>query len=267
MTIIPLPAFRDNYIWLMHDGRHALVVDPGDAQPVIDHLEREQLQLAAILITHHHADHVGGLRSLLAHAPVPVFGPAHEDIDGVDHRLVEGDREHIAPMNLDFDVLDIPAHTAGHIAFVTPDGADTNNPITSTIEVYAINRLMDCHAFPAAAARIRALFASQAAINGIHRNLLRCDLAFCCMLLDDTDAAKQELDEPLRKFMQSMKRFPSVLRTQYAEALLLNRDPAKADAILAKFDRMAKKYPYESDIASERELIQAAQEKHAQNKT
>ena len=123
MTIIPLPAFRDNYIWLMHDGRHALVVDPGDAQPVIDHLEREQLQLAAILITHHHADHVGGLRSLLAHAPVPVFGPAHEDIDGVDHRLVEGDRVHIAPMNLDFDVLDIPAHTAGHIAFVTPGGA------------------------------------------------------------------------------------------------------------------------------------------------
>ena len=123
MTIIPLPAFRDNYIWLMHDGRHALVVDPGDAQPVIDHLEREQLQLAAILITHHHADHVGGLRSLLARTPVPVFGPAHEDIDGVDHRLVEGDTVHIAPMNLDFDVLDIPAHTAGHIAFVTPRGA------------------------------------------------------------------------------------------------------------------------------------------------
>ena len=123
MTIIPLPAFSDNYIWLMHDGHHALVVDPGDAQPVIDHLEREQLQLAAILITHHHADHVGGLRSLLAHAPVPVFGPANENIDGVDHRLVEGDTVYIAPMNLDFDVLDIPAHTAGHIAFVTPSGA------------------------------------------------------------------------------------------------------------------------------------------------
>ena len=122
MTIIPLPAFRDNYIWLMHDDRHALVVDPGDAQPVIDHLEREQLQLAAILITHHHADHVGGLHTLLARGSVPVFGPANENIDGVSHRLVEGDTVHIAPMNLDFDVLDIPGHTAGHIAFVTPSG-------------------------------------------------------------------------------------------------------------------------------------------------
>ncbi len=123
MDIIPLPAFRDNYIWLMHNGRHALVVDPGDAQPVIDTLEREGLQLAAVLITHHHADHVGGLRALLAREPVPVFGPSKENIDGVDHPLVGGDTVHVAPLNLSFDVLDIPAHTAGHIAFVTPKGS------------------------------------------------------------------------------------------------------------------------------------------------
>ena len=194
------------------------------------------------------------------------------DNDGSNIRLLQKDPQ---AANAFYWMLDIHGQLAGGLRlrdmpkdwFVTPDGADTNNPITSTIEVYAINRLMDCEAFPAAAARIRALFASQAAINGIHRNLLRCDLAYCCMLLDEADAAKQELDEPLRKFMQSMKRFPSVLRTQYAEALLLERDPAKADAILANFDRMAKKYPYASDIASERDLIQIAQEKHAQNKT
>ena len=120
---------------------------------------------------------------------------------------------------------------------------------------------MDCHAFTPAAARIRALFASGATINGIHRNLLQCDLAYCCMLEGDTAAARQELDEPLKKFMQSMKRFPSVLRTQYAEALLIEHDSTKADAFLAKFDQMAKKYPYASDIESERELIAAAKKK------
>ena len=61
MDIIPLPAFRDNYIWLMHDGRHALVVDPGDAAPVLDALSRLDLQLGAILVTHHHPDHTGGI--------------------------------------------------------------------------------------------------------------------------------------------------------------------------------------------------------------
>lgn len=144
--------------------------------------------------------------------------------------------------------------------FVTPDGSDTKNPIVSTIEVFAINRLMDCHAFLPAAARIRTLFASGATINGIHRNLLQCDLAYCCMLEGDTTAARLALDEPLKKFMQSMKRFPSVLRTQYSEALLLENDSTKADAFLAKFDQMAKKYPYMSDIESERELIQIARE-------
>ena len=188
------------------------------------------------------------------------------DNDGKNIRLLQKDPQARYAF---YRMLDIHGQLAGGQRlrdmpedwFVTPDGADTRNPILSTIEVYAINRLMDCQAFPAAAARIRALFASQATINGIHRNLLRCDLAYCCMLLDETDAAKQELDEPLKKFMQSMKRFPSVLRVQYAEALLIGHDSAKADAILASFDAMAKKYPYPSDIAGERELIAAAKQK------
>ncbi|MCV2216063.1 hydroxyacylglutathione hydrolase [Thauera sp. Sel9] len=119
MDIIPLPAFRDNYIWLIRDGRHAVVVDPGDAAPVLDYLSREGLQLAAILVTHHHADHVGGLGALLSHAPVPVHGPFNERIDGVDHAVAEGDTVRIDALDLDFDVLDVPAHTAGHIAYVS----------------------------------------------------------------------------------------------------------------------------------------------------
>jgi hydroxyacylglutathione hydrolase len=121
MNIIPLPAFRDNYIWLMHDGRHALVVDPGDAAPVEDALRRLGLQLCAILVTHHHADHVGGVHRLLAHTRVPVFGPAGEAIDGVSHPVFEGDEIRIPALETGFRVLDVPGHTAGHVAYVAMD--------------------------------------------------------------------------------------------------------------------------------------------------
>jgi hydroxyacylglutathione hydrolase len=121
MNIIPLPAFRDNYIWLMHDGRHALVVDPGDAAPVEDALRRLGLALCAILVTHHHADHVGGVLRLLAHTRVPVFGPAGEGIDAVSHPVFEGDEILIPALEISFRVLDVPGHTAGHVAYVAMD--------------------------------------------------------------------------------------------------------------------------------------------------
>ncbi len=148
--------------------------------------------------------------------------------------------------------------------FVLPASVDLKNTLITTIEVYAINRLLDEQKISQAAERIRALLGSDAAVNGIHRNLLRCDLAYCAMMQDDFVTAHEELDDPLRKFMQSMKTFPSVLRTQYAETLLRDHDTVKAAEILARFDRIAKKYPYPSDIESERDLIHAAQEKSAQ---
>jgi hydroxyacylglutathione hydrolase len=117
-TIIPIPAFRDNYIWLIREGAHAAVVDAGDAAPVIAYLERERLDLIAIIATHHHNDHVGGNVGLLERWSVPVFGPANETIPGRTHALREGDHIAIPEINASFDVLDIPGHTAGHIAFV-----------------------------------------------------------------------------------------------------------------------------------------------------
>jgi hydroxyacylglutathione hydrolase len=117
-SIIPIPAFRDNYIWLIRQGSHAAVVDAGDAAPVIAYLEREALELSAIICTHHHNDHVGGNVALLERWPVPVFGPAHETIPGRTHALGEGDRIDVPGIEATFDVLDIPGHTAGHIAFV-----------------------------------------------------------------------------------------------------------------------------------------------------
>jgi hydroxyacylglutathione hydrolase len=117
-AIIPIPAFADNYIWLAREEGVVAVVDPGDAAPVIAHLEREGLAPAAILATHHHGDHVGGIRDLLARWSVPVFGPAREAIPGRTHALAEGDSIVVPGIGLALSVLDIPGHTAGHIAYV-----------------------------------------------------------------------------------------------------------------------------------------------------
>ena len=120
-TIIPIPAFADNYIWLvLRDGKGA-VVNPGDAAPVMEYLEREGIELCAIVNTHHHGDHVGGNRALLARWPVPVFGPAREQIPGRTRALVEGDTFTLPGIGLELSVLDIPGHTSGHIACVGRD--------------------------------------------------------------------------------------------------------------------------------------------------
>lgn len=119
MDIIPLPAFRDNYLWLLSDGTHAAVVDPGDAAVVEAALAQRRLSLTAILITHHHPDHTGGVAALLARHPVPVYGPAREAIAGVSQPVREGDVIRLAAPALTLRVLDLPGHTAGHIAFVS----------------------------------------------------------------------------------------------------------------------------------------------------
>jgi hydroxyacylglutathione hydrolase len=117
LAIHAVPAFQDNYLWVIARGARAAVVDPGDAAPIEDFLARNGLELAAILATHHHGDHVGGLRSLKERWKCPVFGPAHEAIEGIDTRLGEGDRITVPGLDLALDVLDVPGHTAGHIAY------------------------------------------------------------------------------------------------------------------------------------------------------
>lgn len=119
MYLIPIPAFADNYLWLLHDGKRALVVDPGDAEPILRALEQSALQLESILVTHHHADHTGGVDVLREATGATVHGPATERIPVPFKPLREGDT--VQALGLDFQVLDVPGHTAGHIAFYTPD--------------------------------------------------------------------------------------------------------------------------------------------------
>lgn len=117
LTVLALPAFQDNYLWLVHDGVHAAVVDPGDAAPVHAALAAHGLRLTAILLTHHHADHIGGVPSLLAEWQVPVFGPRNDGIGAVTEPLGEGDRVRVPGLELELEVLDVPGHTLGHIAY------------------------------------------------------------------------------------------------------------------------------------------------------
>jgi hydroxyacylglutathione hydrolase len=116
MKLTALPAFADNYIWMLHDGRQALVVDPGDAQPVQAALDAQGLTLAGILVTHHHADHVGGVDALRPRLQGPVYGPARERIPAPFIPLADGDAAEL--MGLRFEVMDVPGHTAGHIAYL-----------------------------------------------------------------------------------------------------------------------------------------------------
>ena len=119
MDLIALPAFEDNYLWLLHDGQQALVVDPGDAAPVQAALRRLGLRLACILVTHHHGDHTGGVTALREASGATVYGPARERIPEPFTPLAGGDRLRV--LGLDFEVLDVPGHTAGHIAFFARD--------------------------------------------------------------------------------------------------------------------------------------------------
>jgi len=119
MKLIALPAFSDNYLWLWQQDQMAVVVDPGDAAPVLQALAKDGLKLAAILVTHHHADHVGGVRELHLATGAQVFGPAREDIPAPFTPVMHGD--HLTLMGQTVQVLDVPGHTAGHVAYFLPD--------------------------------------------------------------------------------------------------------------------------------------------------
>jgi hydroxyacylglutathione hydrolase len=122
MKLIALPAFSDNYLWLWQQDQQAVVVDPGDAAPVLQALRAHGLTLAAILVTHHHADHVGGVQTLRDATGAEVWGPAREDIPGPFTPVMAGDTLHLLGQRV--QVLDVPGHTRGHVAYVLPDAPE-----------------------------------------------------------------------------------------------------------------------------------------------
>jgi hydroxyacylglutathione hydrolase len=118
LTLIPLPAFDDNYIWVLHDGRYAVAVDPGDPAPLIAFLDAQELVLSAVLVTHHHRDHTGGNVALRQRYECAIYGPDNPRIPAVTHTLHGGDSLDLDAPELHFRVLATPGHTLDHISYV-----------------------------------------------------------------------------------------------------------------------------------------------------
>ena len=127
MKLLALPAFSDNYLWLWHNDQEAVVVDPGEASPVLEALARLGLSLEHIVVTHHHKDHVGGIKELVEKTGAIVHGPKHDSIP-TPHQVLQGG-ESIELLSQTLQVLAVPGHTATHLAYFVPSSHEQDLPI------------------------------------------------------------------------------------------------------------------------------------------
>jgi hydroxyacylglutathione hydrolase len=123
LQIIPLPALKDNYIWLLKNkaSNHIAIVDPSEAEPVLNLIESDGLIPIAIMITHHHWDHVGGIAGITKKYNIPVYTPKTESVAGSTNPVGEGDIVSLPELELEFNILDVPGHTSGAVAYYTKD--------------------------------------------------------------------------------------------------------------------------------------------------
>lgn len=117
IQIEAIQAFTDNYIWAVHDGRNCVIVDPGEASGTLDFLDRRELHLCGLLLTHHHQDHIGGVDEILARHPAPAWGPRDARMPDAMNTVAEDDTARIDELDLEFCIVETPGHTSSHIAF------------------------------------------------------------------------------------------------------------------------------------------------------
>ncbi len=226
LTVFPVPAFADNYLWVIHDATHAVAVDPGDATPVIDYLASHNLTLSAILITHHHADHVGGIGALLdwCGRDIDVFGPPVENIPHRTQLAVSGKKVSIASPLLEFDVIPVPGHTAGHVAYHAPKQGWLF--CGDTLFAGGCGRLFEGTAaqMQASLAKLRAL-PPQTQFFCAHEYTLN-NLRFACAVEPDNVELTQRVAVETEKRQRGVPTLPSTIGLEIATNPFLRWDAA-----------------------------------------
>lgn len=233
--IEPIPAFQDNYLWLIRqEGRkEAAVVDPGDPEPVQRYLEQHKLSLAAILVTHHHMDHIGGVEALRNQWQCPVYGPDSPKIPQVTHRLHEDDEVEVAGLSL--RILEVPGHTLEHIAFYGVD--DGGSPLVfcgDTLFAAGCGRMFEGTA-PVMYASLQKLAALPAATRVFctHEYTLS-NLKFARAVLKDRPALLQRLASEQAKRDASEPTLPSTISLELQTNPFLHCTDPEVLAVLAR---------------------------------